>query len=596
MSSTWDAILDYVARRIAEASDSKVATSELVTPPNPKLGDLAFGCFKIAKIQGKNPAEVAKELVTKLGGADHVVESVSAAGPYVNVKLKAGEVAQRVVREVQSTGAFFGNGVEGGKRELLLEYAQPNTHKEIHVGHLRNLVLGASLAKILLADGWLVTTASYHGDVGQHVSKCLWLLARTYAPKPKKDALDVDAMLKGLTVDEARAMLDAIPADKRTGKYLGELYAESTKLLEENPDWKTQVSEVQLKLETSDAAWNVIWNETRRWSVIEMNRLFQELGVVIDRAYFESEVVAQGQSIVDELVIKQIAHESQGAIIVDLEAEKLGVFVVRKSDGTTLYSTRDLALAKLKLAEHPNATRSLIVVDNRQGFYFKQLFRTLNLMGLTVPHEFVGYEFVTLKSGAMSSREGNVVTLESFKAEVIEYARAETRARHTDWPDGRIEHTAWCLAMGGIKFGMLKQDSDKVFTFDLEKALAFDGDTGPFVQYAATRLNSIAKKATAAGIVPGDALTCTTDTEKQLAIHMARLPLAVREAAEALKPSMLAAWCLEMAHRVNAFYRDATVLDAPKDVAAGRLTLVNAAHVALVRGLDLLGIPMPDEM
>jgi len=167
--------------------------------------------------------------------------------------------------------------------------------------------------------------------------------------------------------------------------------------------------------------------------VDEMAEIFQELGVLIDRQYFESEVVDEGQRIVDELLKKGIATKSQGAIVVPMEDQKLGVFLVRKSDGTSLYATKDLALAKLKLREYPKTNRSLIIVDNRQSLYFKQLFETLKRMGVTVPFEFVGYEFVTLKTGAMSSREGNVVTFESFRDEVVSYASRETESRHEDW-------------------------------------------------------------------------------------------------------------------------------------------------------------------
>ncbi len=612
---SWEAIQSHVARRLSEESGVEVTVQDLVPPPKPDLGDIAFGCFKIAKAQGKNPAEIAKELEAKMKQGDLTIETVQATGPYLNVVIKTGDLISRIVKDVEGDGRDFAANQDGKGKEVLLEYAQPNTHKEIHVGHSRNLVLGVALVNILRANGWLTKPLSYHGDVGAHVSKCLWLFVRIHSaivpqpvePKPKKGVKPAipltpdqwtEWVLANLNLEIAQEILSAIPKEDRNGKYLGKMYAESTKLLEENPDWKEQVSMVQQKLESADAAWTALWAETRRWSADEMGTIFQEFGVELDRQYFESEVVTEGQRIVDELLAKKIARESQGAMVVDLEEEKLGVFLIRKSDGTSLYATKDLALAQLKAREYPKAARSLILVDNRQSLYFKQLFRTLELMGLKIPHEFVGYEFVTLKTGAMSSREGNVVTLESFRDEVMAYAKRETKQRHEDWPEGRLAHTAWCLAIGGIKFGMLKQDSDKIFVFDLERALAFDGETGPYVQYAATRLRTILRKAK---WKPEDTKACDLTAlehpcEKQLMLQVAALPGTIRQAATELRPALIAQWCVAMAHRSNDFYRDVQVIDAPFGVKQARLRLVAAVVTAFERGLGLLGIPLPDEM
>jgi arginyl-tRNA synthetase len=265
-----------------------------------------------------------------------------------------------------------------------------------------------------------------------------------------------------------------------------------------------------------------------------------------------------------------------------------------------LYATKDLALAELKFKEYPESDRSLMLVDSRQSFYFKQLFEALRRMGFTKPMEFVGYEFVTLKEGAMSSRKGNVITYQSFRDEVMKYAISEIMKRHEGddkWHEGKVQHTAWALAMAGVKFGMLKQDSDKIYTFDLERALSFDGATGPYCQYAATRLGSILKKA--GGPVQADeGLTRGYDhvTEKQLAMTLATFPAKVQEAAVSLRPSVIAQWCLDAAQSINAFYRDVPVLESQGALREGRLRLAQVARQTLVRGLDLLGIPAPDEM
>jgi arginyl-tRNA synthetase len=397
----------------------------------------------------------------------------------------------------------------------------------------------------------------------------------------------------------AMTILNAVPKAERTGATLGRYYAESTKLLDENPDWKTQVSQVQRNLEAHLPGWQVIWHETRRWSLDEMSQIFDDLGVTLSRQYFESEVVDEGQKMVDELLEKSVARVSQGAVVVDLEEEKLGVFLIRKSDGTSLYATKDLALAKKKFEEYPNLSRCLIMVDHRQSLYFKQLFKTLELMKIGKPQEFIGYEFVTLKSGAMSSREGNVVAFQDFRNEVMAHTAKETKSRHPEWPKGRLEHTSWALAMGGMKYGMLKQDSDKLYTFDLERALAFDGDTGPYIQYAATRLGAILKKAKwdpEEGIEAGNLSLLNDLAEKRLALQIAAFPSVCRRAARELKPAILAQWCFLMAQEITHFYHDVNVLESEFGVKQARLRLIAAVQTVLIQGLDLLGIPMPDEM
>ena len=601
----WDAIRAHVARKISEAIGDGVEISmkELADPPKPDMGDLAYGCFSLAKQKGKNPAEIATEIAGKMK-PDHVMTSVSSAGPYVNVVLSPTEVVNRVVRDVERMRGTYGRLDLHANQSLMLEYAQPNTHKEIHVGHLRCILIGSSLAKILSHVGWKVITASYHGDVGAHVSKCLWYLVRSKSslvPQSGNVCIPDEAwaqhVLQSFDVDMAKTILHGMSAPERTGNALGKMYSESTKVLEENPDWKTEVSAVQRAIEAKNAGWMELWRETKRWCVDEMNVIFGELGADIDRQYFESEVVDEGQHIVDELLLKNIARVSEGAVIVDLEEDKLGAFLVRKSDGTSLYATKDLALAFLKKKEYPEIHESLMAVDDRQSLYFKQLFRTLEIMKIGVPQRFVGFEFVTLASGAMSSRDGNIVTWQTFREEVLRMSREETRKRHPDWSEGQVEHTAWCIAIGAVKFGMLKMDSDRLIVFDMQKSMAVDGDTGPYVQYAAKRLGSILKKAHWAPTPhTEEPLLAELPAEKRLALAIAGLPDAYQIAGEQYKPNVIAQWLLRIAHATTDFYHDVNVMQSEGVMKESRCRLIAAAETAMILGLDTLGISLPEEM
>jgi len=619
MSSFWHTLKDHIAQRVSAVVGIHVMADEVQLPPRPDVGDLSLACFRIAKEQKGNPAEIAKKIAAEFGKDNRNIESVKADGSFVNFTLRTGEFAHRVITEVFADAERYGFSDIGKNAKILFEYAQPNTHKEMHVGHLRNLIIGSSLVRILRHTGYDVIPMSYHGDVGSHVAKCLWWLvskARAQGIKPEAPQIDEKKRKKasrippptlqapnsnsamGLTIEEVETILESIPKEDQTGNFLGRLYAESTAEAEKDSATKEVLSAVQRALESHEYAWMKLWMETRRWSLAEFTRLFEELGVEIDRQYLESEVVDEGQRIVDELLAKGVAAVDQGAIVIDLDDVKLGMFLIRKSDGTSLYATKDLALAGLKAKEFPGAARSIVLVDNRQTLYFRQLFETLYRMGHPMEMEHIGYEFVTLKSGAMSSRQGNIVTYQSFRDEVYGEAWKRTKERHADWKEGQLTYVAWSLALAALKFGMLKQDADKVFVFDVAESLSFDGDTGPYVQYAAVRMNSILKKAGDIDFGSGEAdcRVLSDVQEKRLAKIIAQLEDIVPRAARELKPSVIAQWCVEAARTANAFYRDVNVLDAPDEVRRARLRLVTATRNALCLALGLLGIPVPEEM
>lgn len=621
---TLEALRFNIARIISEITETIVHADEITVPPKSEMGDFAFGCFKLAKEQGKNPAELAKDIASKIKSKGDIIENASALGSYINFTLNTPLLAHRVLHEVLESGDKYGQSMIGSNKEIMLEYANLNSHKEFHVGHLRNILYGLSIDRILDFSGYKSIPVSYINDMGVNVSKCIWLLVRKASSKieqktpevkkgekikpfiPMPENIWASHIIANLTLEWAHQIIESVDPSNRTGKYLGNIYAESTKVLEENEDFKKEVSYIQAKLEADDSAWKFLWQETRRWSLQELYRYLQDFGVILKRQYLESEFIEQSKEIVNRLIAEDIAIESEGAIIIDLDAypdpeiqqQKLGVFMLRKSDGNMLYATKDIPLAEKKLEEYPNMHESLLVVDARQSHYFKQLFAVLKIMGYKIPLKHLSFEFVTLPEGAMSSRKGTVITLQDFIARAIELAKIEIISRHKNWNQGKIDHTAWCIAMGGIIFTMLKQDPDKIITFEMHKALSFEGDTGPYVQYSITRLNSILEKSKIKSLsdIKGDANFCREQSEKNLIMAIARFPEAVERASLEYKPSILARWCLDTASAVNIFYRDVPVIDAPPEERNIRLKLVIAAKIALQNSLKLLAIPMPDAM
>jgi arginyl-tRNA synthetase len=542
-------------------------TGDLVKPPQEGMGDLAFPCFAAAKALGKSPAAIAADVAARLQPSGLVA---SASGPYLNFSFDRAAFAASVLADVAAAAESYGDAPPTGEK-VMVEYFSPNTHKEVHIGHLRNMALGLAVVRLYRAAGHVVVPTTYVGDVGAHVAKCLWALQKFHGGE--------------------------VPAEGR-GKFLGGVYAEATRLVEEKPEYKEEIAEVQRLLESRNPGWEKLWRETRDWSLEEMHHICSEFGIEFERWYLESEGEEPGKQLVKEMLASGLATVSQGATVVNLEDEGLGVFLVLKSDGSSLYSTKELALAKLKFAEYPDLSASVTVVDMRQAQYFRQFFATLRRMGFMKSMRHLAYEFLTLKDGAMSSRKGNIVTYQELRDEVKARAADEARTRHPDWDEAKIQENAWTVAEGGMKFWLLKQGIERPIVFDVSAALAFDGFTGPYVQYAYARLASILRKAGVDATPSNDVPTTDDPFEYRLARLVADLPDTVLAAAATSNPATLAQYAFDLAEGVNAFYRDVPVLAAEVGEAdrARRLALAAAARTALARALWLLGIRAPEEM
>ncbi len=545
--------------------DVPVSVRELEDPPQRDMGDLAYPCFPLAKKMKKAPPAIAAELAEKFMATELVSEAVS-LGPYVNFKLNRSSFSAATIDDVSEEITQKLRGPE--TRRFLIEYGQPNTHKEVHVGHLRNFFLGLSVVRIAEAAGHKVIPVSYIGDVGAHVAKCLWAYKKFHAGEK--------------------------PEPGREGKFLGGIYTEASLKIDEDETLKEGVAEVQRALENGDPEWTALWKETRQWSLDEINNIFAELSCEFDRIYTESEVEGPGKELVKKMLEDGLAKESQGAIVMDLEDENLGIFLLLKSDGNSLYATKELALAQLKFQEY-EADTSIHIVDTRQSLYFQQFFATLKRMNFNKELVHLAYDFVTLKEGAMSSRKGNVITYAEFRDQMMELAQAETKKRHENWSDEQVRNTAWLITEAAMKFAMLKQDNDKPITFDPGEALAFEGFTGPYVQYAYARMCSILRKA--GRREGGKAGKDFSEEEFAILRTVAKLPEVIEEAATKFRPSALAQYAFELAQEASGFYRDVSVLSADnEDDTYRRLAIVEAVRSTLARSLYLLGIQAPEEM
>ncbi len=539
----------------------------LEIPPDSKMGDLAFPVFELAKGTKKNPVELATELAAKIGPSDFI-ERISSTGPYVNFTFKNQILADRVLKEIEISSEKYGHSTSGEGVSILVDYAQPNTHKEFHVGHIRNAVFGQSIVNILKANGYKVIATSYLGDVGAHVAKVLWGLRKFYS-------------------------IDDAPKIGR-GKWLGEIYTEATKYIEDHPDIKEEISEVQRALESREEPWYGLWKKTRAWSLDSFKDIFIELKVKPDVWYFESEVEESGKKLVKKLLTDGIARKSEGAIIVDLEDVDLSICLVLKSDGSSLYSTKELALIERKIEEH-NPDRLIYVVDNRQSLYFKQIFEISKRMGIDLPMTHIAYDMVNLPDGTMSSRSGNIVTYEALRDEMIKKLKDETHKRHEDWHQKKIEIVAHDITLASIVFMMLRQDPNSIITFDMEEAMSFDGFTAPYILYTIARIESIKKKTKIKSKIDGKLLT----NEKEICLirKLAEFPEVVQKTGKNYQVSTIANWAFDTSKLFAEYYHNTKVIESDdKSGTASRLALCSAVQQSLENALGLLGISSIKEM
>lgn len=552
---------------------------ELTTPPNPEMGDFSFACFGIAKewkIGPKEAADKIKDIILPKGKIQSkkskMVERVEVAGPYVNFYLHAGEVASLVLKEISKKNRKYGSNVMGKGKKVLIEYPSNNTHKEFHIGHFRNVAIGNTLVQLYEKNGYKVFPVNYLNDFGNHVAKCLWGLLKFH--KNEKP-----------------------PENKQ--KWLGDIYAEASQQVRDNPDLGKEVAEVQKKLEEHDPELWPLFMETREWSIEKFEEIFKQLGVKHSTVFYEKDLKDRGQKMTDDLLLKGVAEVGEGgAIIVDLSKYNLDIALLRKSNGAGLYMTSDLPLAVEKFKKF-NVDESIVVTGTEQNFYFKQLYKILEIIGFKKKFTHIGYGLVNLKEGKMSSRLGNVILYEDLHDEVYEKLKTESAQRHTDWSEKKINETAHILTMAALKFDMLKHEAAKNITFDIKEATSFDGFTGPYILYVIARINSLLQKSVKSikfiKSVKFDLLN--TPEEKQLLLFLARYEEVVAEALQEYNPSTITRYCFDLAQQFNNFYTKHSVLNAEnKDLIGARLQLSEAVKNVLENSLSLLTVDILEEM
>jgi arginyl-tRNA synthetase len=557
-------VLGILSRQVPR----KLAGKGLERPPENIGADLAYPCFVLAKERGKNPAEIAREISGRLKPSG-LVGKIDFYGPYINFHIDWKGAGGLLLRGISREAGSYGRLGAKGKGRIMVEFAHPNTHKAFHIGHVRNICLGDSLCRILEARGSDVVRVNYQGDIGPHVAKCLWGFLNIY---------------------KGRA-----PSGDR-GRWLGRVYREASRKIAGSRKAEEAMREINSMLYKRDRRILPVWRKTRKWSLDYFDRIYSDFGARFDRLYMESEVEAEGLRMAGDLVRKGIAKVSDDAIIVDMEKQGLGVFVLVTRDKTPLYHAKDLALAELQMREH-KPERIVHVVGSEQNLYFRQLFGLLGLMKWrhAGKESHLSYELVNLGSGKkMKSREGEVILYDELREKLLKLAGRETRSKNPGLSKKGLERTAGLVGMGALKYAMLSKSPEKVIVFDWKQILSLEGDTGPYIQYSHARARSILRKAgpSKAGFRPA----LSDGKELALLRQLAEFPDAVQRAAQDMRPHYIAGYALELATRFNEFYQSVPVLRAEREERPFRLALVRATAQVLSNALGLLGIEAPDRM
>lgn len=548
-------------------------------PPNSVLGDFAFPCFSYAKTRGESPAIVAKHLAAKIH-ADiteaSLIRDVRAEGPFVNFFLNQKEMASLLFPLIlHKTEQPYGAVREEKRKKIMVEFAHPNTHKMFHIGHLRNIVTGESIIRILENAGHELVRVNYQGDVGMHIAKSLWGIQQL--------------------IDEYRAVQEKDIHERMA--FLGKAYARGGQRYEDNEETKQEIIALNKKIYANDPSIHDIYQTTRSWSLEYFDIIYQRVGSRFDRLYFESEVFARGEELVRAFLKKGVFKESDGAIIFPGETYGLHDRVFITSQGFPGYEAKEMALGALQFAEH-HPDQIIHVVGKEQTGYFQVVFKALeHVVPESMGKEYhLVYGWVHLKHGKMSSRTGNVVLGEELLDAVKDRIRAIMKENTVKDAEGVLE----TVALSAVKYGFLKTGIGNDIAFDMEESVNISGDSGPYLLYIVARIQSIIRKIQKENVsAPFDALdgdTLETAQEKKLLLDLASFPEAAKEAADHLDPSKIAKYLLELAQDFNAFYHACPVLTADKATKSFRIHLVSAVGIVMRHGLYLLGMTHVEEM
>ena len=550
--------------KVIDGLDQTAISNLLEQPKSSDLGDIAFPAFSLAKVERKAPQAIAADIAEKIDPSHF--EKVVATGPYVNFFLNKAKISDQVIKEVIKEGADYGQQNEGQGGNITIDLSSPNIAKPFSVGHLRSTVIGDALSNIFRKMGYNTIKINHLGDWGKQFG----LLMVAYKKWGNKEAVEAN------------------PIDE-----LLQLYVRINAEIENDPALDNEGRLWFKKLEDGDPEATELWQWFRDESLVEFNRIYELLSVEFDSLNGEAFYNDKMDEAVKILEDKGLLKESKGASIVDLDDVNLPPAMIKKSDGATLYITRDIATAMYRARTY-NFVKNVYVVGQEQSNHFRQLKAVLKKMGFDWSDDMIHVDFglVTKNRQKLSTRKGNIILLEPTLQEAISRAKAQIEEKNPNLENK--EAVAHAVGVGAVKFYDLKTDRRNGYDFDLEAMVSFEGETGPYVQYAYARIQSILRKA---DFQPSlDANYNLNDAESWEIIKLIQdFARVVKRASDNFEPSLIAKYAISLAQAFNKYYAHTRILDETPE-RDSRLALSYTTAVVLKEALRMLGVEAPEKM
>lgn len=558
------------------ADDMGLASEEIAEmieiPTNSEMGDFAFPCFRLAKTLRKSPAIIASEIANRLNESNEYdkVENVNA---YVNFFLNRSKFAENVIPDINKEGDDYGKTDYGQKKTVIVEFSSPNIAKPFHIGHIRSTVIGNSIAKLYDAIGYDVVKINHLGDYGTQFGKMI-VAYRRWGNEDELKANPIKSLLA----------------------YYTKFHVEA----EKSPELDEEARLAFSKLESGEEEEVMLWKKFRKYSLTEFGRVYDMLGISFDSYAGESFYSDKMPAVVEELKEKNLLVESQGAQIVDLEPYGMTPAVILKSDGSSLYATRDIAAAIYRKNTY-NFYKNIYVVASQQNLHFKQWRKVLELMGYEWNEDCVHVPFglVSLEEGTMSTRHGRVVFLEDVLNNAVAKTKEIMMEKNQDTQE--LDDIASKVGIGAVIFQELSNNRIKDYVFNWDKVLNFDGETGPYVQYTYARATSVLKNANKDELKKAKVGDCQykyleSESAYNLTKLLYRVPAVIMDAAIKYEPSILTRHLVDIAQAFNKFYHDEHILTDNEEEKIAKLSLVISSRTVISNCLRLLGIASPERM
>lgn len=556
---------NYIAEKLnIEGIDKDALRSFIEIPPDREMGDYALPCFKLSKILRQPPVKIAENLKSVIT-TDDVISEVNAVGGYLNFKVNRAAFVENVLSEVLTLGDKYGSSDVGKGKTVCIDYSSINIAKPFHIGHLSTTVIGSALCKIFRFSGYKVVGINHLGDYGTQFGKLIVAFK--------------------LWSDEESVKKDRL-------KELTRIYVKFHEEAKKNPSLDDEARRYFKLIETGDEESNRLFDLFKKITLEEVDKIYKQLNVSFDSYAGESFYNDKMQPVVDELKEKELLKTSDGASIVDLEEYGMPPCLILKSDGSSLYATRDIAAAIYRKNTY-DFYKCLYVVAYQQNLHFKQFFKVLDLMGKTWAKDLVhvAYGMVSLESGSMSTREGKVVLLEDVINKTVEKAYKVIEEKNPNLQDK--EGTARAVGTGAVIFSALCNNKIKDIVFSYDRVLSFEGETCPYLQYSVARCNSVINKNPARGkFTVGE----ITDDEYAVVNVLSKFKETVLSAADKYEPSVVTRYCLDLASAFNKFYISSKIGCDDENLRNFRLAITESVKITLTNALALLGIQTVKEM